>query len=324
MATVVSITNPITGAVEQVDKLDHTAQQIDDAVALVPQLSNPNLLDNWYFANPVNQRGQTEYASSNDTSESYGIDRWKQTGTLAVNEGCVAVSNTKVPILRQRLENPNIYRGKTLTFSVQVKSALSNLVLHIRYNNFVNAAVKGFTNIPAGGVISVTAVIPDVDLTALFVQCSSESVKEFALVAAKLELGSQQTLAHQDADGNWVLNEIPDYGEQLARCQRHLFVPTTQTDSIYSLAIGVGTSTTTITFFLPLPTTMRAKSSITFSGLYAANEVNSMLTITKVANYGQVANGVWLHTTVASGAEVGKAYYLRTSNPWSLVLDANL
>ena len=39
--------------------------------------------------------------------------------------------------------------------------------------------------------------------------------------AAKLELGSQQTLAHQDADGNWVLNEIPDYGEQLARCQRY-------------------------------------------------------------------------------------------------------
>ena len=35
MATVVSITNPITGAVEQVDKLDHTAQQIDDAVARV-------------------------------------------------------------------------------------------------------------------------------------------------------------------------------------------------------------------------------------------------------------------------------------------------
>ena len=43
----------------------------------------------------------------------------------------------------------------------------------------------------------------------------------FALKAIKLELGSQQTLAHQDADGNWVLNEIPGYGEQLARCQRY-------------------------------------------------------------------------------------------------------
>ena len=41
------------------------------------------------------------------------------------------------------------------------------------------------------------------------------------LYGAKLELGSQQTLAHQDENGNWVLNEIPDYGEQLARCQRY-------------------------------------------------------------------------------------------------------
>ena len=41
------------------------------------------------------------------------------------------------------------------------------------------------------------------------------------ILAAKLELGSQQTLAHQDENGNWVLNEIPDYGEQLARCQRY-------------------------------------------------------------------------------------------------------
>ena len=36
MATVVSITNPLTGSVEQVDKLDATAQQIDDAVAIAP------------------------------------------------------------------------------------------------------------------------------------------------------------------------------------------------------------------------------------------------------------------------------------------------
>jgi hypothetical protein len=33
---------------------------------------NPNLLDNWYFGNPVNQRGQTEY-----TAAGYTIDRWR-------------------------------------------------------------------------------------------------------------------------------------------------------------------------------------------------------------------------------------------------------
>lgn len=39
-------------------------------------------------------------------------------------------------------------------------------------------------------------------------------------VGAKLEVGTQQTLAHQEGD-KWVLNEVPNYGEQLARCQRY-------------------------------------------------------------------------------------------------------
>ena len=41
------------------------------------------------------------------------------------------------------------------------------------------------------------------------------------LVAIKLELGPQQTLAHQE-NGVRVLNEIPDYAEQLLKCQRYL------------------------------------------------------------------------------------------------------
>ena len=40
------------------------------------------------------------------------------------------------------------------------------------------------------------------------------------LIGAKLEVGTQQTLAHQEGD-KWVLNEVPNYGEQLARCQRY-------------------------------------------------------------------------------------------------------
>lgn len=56
------------------------------------------------------------------------------------------------------------------------------------------------------------------------------------LVAVKLELGSQQTLAHQE-NGAWALNEIPDYGEQLRRCQRYFQV--IQQYSAYPAAIDV-------------------------------------------------------------------------------------
>ena len=66
MAKITTITNPLTGQPAQVDQLDHTAQQIDDAIAralpggaidsVLSAKPNPNLLDNWYFGNPVDQR----------------------------------------------------------------------------------------------------------------------------------------------------------------------------------------------------------------------------------------------------------------------------
>jgi hypothetical protein len=41
--------------------------------------------------------------------------------------------------------------------------------------------------------------------------------------AVKLELGPEQTLAHWDGT-KWVLNELPDYDEELAKCQHYLVV----------------------------------------------------------------------------------------------------
>ena len=79
--------------------------------------------------------------------------------------------------------------------------------------------------------------------------------------AIKLELGDTQTLAHQNADSNWVLNEIPDYGEQLARCQRYF-----QTFATESLR------PTNALDFRPVMRTITALSTITVGGktLYTA------------------------------------------------------
>jgi len=54
---------------------------------------NANLLHNWYFGNPVNRNGKTEYAG-------YGmftIDRWKlwqSTGVVKVNDGLISLSSS--------------------------------------------------------------------------------------------------------------------------------------------------------------------------------------------------------------------------------------
>lgn len=208
MATVVSITNPITGAVEQVDKLDHTAQQIDDAVALAPQLSNLNLLDNWYFATPVNQRGQVKYTKSWE----YGIDRWlcAGDGKVTIAEGhCVFYGAVDQGL---SVEMPDIL-GCTMTASVLLTDGTL----------ITGTAVNTDNSIDIPFVSGVSGVHLALNATALsnHRRFRTYIVPERAVVAVKLELGSQQTLAHQDSDGNWVLNEIPDYGEQLRRCQRY-------------------------------------------------------------------------------------------------------
>lgn len=210
MATVVSITNPLTGSVEQVDKLDATAQQIDDAVTLAPQISNPNLLDNWYFGNPVNQRGQTERTGSQN---GYFIDRWKfgsYDQTVTVTESGLHWSTTAGIWCTQVLENFDELIGSTLTLSAIIDGVLYSVT----------------------GVLNESSKIGMQPVGNLFVELTHDEkgfrfvtynnpTPTVTILAVKLELGSQQTLAHQDADGNWVLNEIPDCGEQLARCQRY-------------------------------------------------------------------------------------------------------
>lgn len=68
-----------------------------NALANKPELnnmfSNPNLLINSDFRNPINQRGNTIY---NETTERYGVDRWLiYNGVIEeVKSGCITLRNT--------------------------------------------------------------------------------------------------------------------------------------------------------------------------------------------------------------------------------------
>ena len=216
MAKIVTITNPLTGQPAQVDQLDHTAQQIDDGLNIARGVSNPNLLDNWYFGNPINQRGQTSY-----TGEGYTIDRWKDVGTsyVTIGDNKITFGNTNADYssFKQIIENPSQYIGKTLTFSVLGRAISGSPSTFIPYHGTV--PLKNELS-----VVSHTFVFgstPGEDTSSLQVNIwANNSVSSFELIAAKLELGDHQTLAHQE-NGVWVLNEIPNYGEQLLRCQRY-------------------------------------------------------------------------------------------------------
>ena len=239
MATIVEMINPLTGLPEQVDQLDHTAQEIDDAVgrslpgaaidAAINAKPNPNLLDNWYFGNPVNQRGQTEYAGSGYTFDRWLLNQWNTTskacsivtnGLRVYGEASSSCSTT----IKQFVEG--LKAGCQVTASVLVTDFTvgRSVRLFIRTNSGVRLAQVRFS-VP--GLYSVTTTLPDDFEGNLMIEIGQggsdggDGNTDFTVLAVKLELGSQQTLAHQDADGNWVLNEIPDYGEQLAKCQRY-------------------------------------------------------------------------------------------------------
>lgn len=291
MATIVEMINPLTGLPEQVDKLDHTAQEIDDAVgrslpgaaidASIQAKPNPNLLDNWYFGNPVNQRGQASY-----TGAVYGLDRWKATNdntTVLISDGFIALSgNGAVPYIRQTLDNPSQLLGKAVTLSALLQDGTLKSATSILPSSFPSANTL-YCNIADVADLLVTS-------SYISVQIKAKSGGSNNIVAVKLELGSQQTLAHQDADGNWVLNEISDYGEQLARCQRYFRREKNNTTTRLVFGIGLPVSTSNLMLVKQLGRPMRAYPAVSVSAasdfLYCSSALSSGVAATAVARGG--------------------------------------
>lgn len=235
-----------------------TAQTGDYNVSQITGAVRPNLLDNWYFGNPVNQRGQTEY-----TGGGYTIDRWKTNNAnqaLALDTDGISYEAAAQGQLSEWLEVPfESIAGKAITIS-----AIINGILYSE-----SATVQG--NIPTAyttlAEITVSSALR-VRLGYSTNQSRLELVVAFGgagsckLTAAKLELGEGQTLAHQDADGNWVLNEIPDYAEELAKCQRYFVRIKNEGTATGFIGTGVATSTNGTICVLPLPVSMRAAPAL--------------------------------------------------------------
>lgn len=209
-----------------------TSGAVNGSVAVLAPLTmlpTRNLLDNWDFRNPVNQRGQAEYSG-----EGYAIDRWTLSQWNTTSVACSIVtkglrvrgeaSGVCSTSIKQFVEG--IKAGCQVTASVLVtgSTAVGAVQLFIRTNSGVRLASVCLS---APGLYSVTTTLPDDFEGNLMIDIGQDASSggngntDFTLVAAKLELGTQQTLAHQDADGNWVLNELSDYGEQLSLCQRY-------------------------------------------------------------------------------------------------------
>ena len=129
--------------------------------------------------------------------------------------------------------------------------------------------------------------------------------------AVKLEIGSQQTLAHKNALGSWVLNEIPDYGSELAKCQRFYFEPCGTSGT---LGLGLGANNGNMIIYMPIPVTMRTSPSVTADRV--GNDDNgNYITIEGVVITGFNAHQICL---LASGAFTNnKIYKVGMSNAYA-------
>lgn len=213
---------------------------------------NPNLLDNWFFGRPVNQRGQTEWTAAS----SYTIDRWKLAGSgkISLVDGGIKCEDV---YLHQFFEKGFLGKG-TYTISVLTKNPSGNFSGTF---GFWGAGVdKGFSAALDNGFAAATfTVTENHDDYNPFIYLGLYNT----FIAAKLELGSTQTLAHKEGD-RWVLNEIPDFGEQLRRCQRHAI------DDKYHTIVGqLNYSGDTYYVSVQFPCVMRTTPVITLKEISA-------------------------------------------------------
>ncbi len=262
---------------------------------------NPNLLDDAYFVNPVNQRGLTTYQG-----EGYTIDRWYiYAGRLDIISGShIKITRNNMTDyfdLRQSLEGLD----KDLVYTLSI---LSDGELYSVTGAFVSNPV---TKTPfgeimlswSGGELNIVVIRP----------LTTDPVN---ITAAKLELGHIQTLAHQE-NGVWVLNEIPNYALELAKCQRYQLVFHGEYEPV---GLGQATNSTEVKIYVPLPVTLRAKPSI-LGNLIARNQ-NGFISTTEIVSETLSCN--YLRLSAHGSFASGNIYEFFTNSSDDFIIDANL
>lgn len=256
-----------------------SAEQAQARANIAAGGSNRNLLDNPFFT--INQRGQSSYTNASGFSES--VDRWKIANktTLAVVSGGVTLTTTSEISFQQNTEYD--LRGETVTASVKVGGVV----------------YSGTTTVPSSGfnlvTLSINGLSVDVRVgysSGLYFRINVNSnTASLTLQAVKLELGSVSTLAN-DAP--------PDYGEELAKCQRYFC-------RIYGDPIGTGYISSGLgTAFILIPTgvTMRAKPTVSYSGAFSVRLQGSTIVVSAMtfASPAHTGGGVGIVCTLSSNA----------------------
>lgn len=304
--------NQMNGAINNLMDLKENGQM----------LRNPNLLHNWYFANPINQRGQSEYTGSAIT---YGIDRWfSARAVLHLTEGGLSIVwdgvNGNTGYIAQRIENGAHLSGKTVTASLMIDEELCS-VTGVFPAKGGTAISTGYTL--AGNTMRLLAEWPS-NSNFPQVAVASNTTEPHTILAVKLELGSTQTLAHKEGD-TWVLNDpAPDPQQELAKCQRYYQIVGGITSGF---ARSTDTTTSLIVLSVPVSVAMRINPSaslVTGTSLVTYDPADNEARIIATSDIGYMHGGVVDLNVTVDRALTGLYKPILTGPELSIALDANL
>lgn len=225
------------------------AKTAQEAIYNLGCMPRENLLPNWRFK--INQRGKKQY-----TDYAYSIDGafFNGGGTVDVHDDYVDITATSdTAILEFKLENPNQYKGKKLTFSLLAQRIAGTGLCYI--TSIANEySGEAYANDDLD-IISFTKTKAE-DITNLTYAIVVAQGNTLRIYAGKFEVGHFQTLGFKDNNGNIHIFEEFDYAKELAKCERYLLdiTPNIIFNASYTaVCTEAGVLYTTI----PLPVPMR-------------------------------------------------------------------
>ena len=180
--------------------------------------SNANMLDNWYFKNPVNRQNLIDKVVGEQWE--YPIDRWfaVRTNLLLSNEGLsvgvTAGTSQDYCALQQKVRYN--YFNTQYTVSAIINGELFSAVLDSpNGSDIYDINISPFENGVAFGLQSVTDGY-------MWVYIYIRSETPMTISAVKCELGAEQTLAHIGDDGELIMNDPPaNYETEYVKCVQY-------------------------------------------------------------------------------------------------------
>ena len=257
--------------------------------------TNPNLLDNWYFVGggsqlgdgifPINQRGQSSYSGG------YGIDRWKcwqaSTTTLTASGLTFATGASGDGLFQYFTQGfyESLY-GKTVTVSAIINGQLYSVTGTASADCWIATQFDGDNYI--GYICNGNEANFRISLNG--------GGRSATIQAAKLELGTVSTLAN-DAP--------PDFGEELRKCQRYLWVETFGANTPIASGIAFNTSSV-FDFITPVPMRLGATIQITFNVTpYITYGTGNLTLASGVSTPTSGKNGNHLRVQIGTTADAG-------------------